>query len=210
MSNRLGSSMTQHAGYFLIFIGLYLCYLFLIALIIRLKSIEPSHSLLHTSRQPKFRPGIGTGQHARLFGVGWFLEWPGGQRPLNSTWPWSGVKLSVLVLWGVCWMFYMRIECWQQAQPYASHNHSLPQPLSRKAPRPLSSHSPPRAKSYLPLGKQHAFLKCLTDKYESSLLGCIISPQAGSHQVRMTSGTFRANTNQPKGELHSTYRTCPR
>ncbi|KAA8565063.1 hypothetical protein EYC84_010823 [Monilinia fructicola] len=30
----------------------------------------------------------------------------------------------------------------------------LPQPLSRKAPRPLSSHSSPRAKSYLPLDQQ--------------------------------------------------------
>ncbi|KAB8290150.1 hypothetical protein EYC80_011019 [Monilinia laxa] len=154
MSNGLGSLMPQHAGNSLIFIALCLCYFFLIALIIRLKPMEPSHTLLHTSRQPKFRPEIGTGRHARLFGVGWFLEWPGGQRPLNSTWPWSGVKLSVLVLWGVCWMFYMRIECWQQAQPYASHNHSLPQLLSRKAPGPLSFHSCARAKNYLPLDQQ--------------------------------------------------------
>lgn len=36
---------------------------------------------------------------------GWFAEWPNGQRPLSTTWPWN-VKPSLLVLWGVCWMFY--------------------------------------------------------------------------------------------------------
>jgi hypothetical protein len=41
-----------------------------------------------------------------VFGVGWFFEWPSGQHPLNSTWPWADVKPSLLVLWGVCWMFF--------------------------------------------------------------------------------------------------------
>ena len=36
---------------------------------------------------------------------GWFAEWPNGQPPLNTTWPWN-VKPSLVVLWGVCWMFY--------------------------------------------------------------------------------------------------------
>lgn len=40
-----------------------------------------------------------------VFGVGWFFEWPSGLHPLNSTWPWADVKPSLLVLWGVCWMF---------------------------------------------------------------------------------------------------------
>jgi hypothetical protein len=40
-----------------------------------------------------------------VFNVGWFFEWPSGRHPLNSTWPWSGVKPSLLVLWGICWMF---------------------------------------------------------------------------------------------------------
>lgn len=35
----------------------------------------------------------------------WFAEWPGGRRPLSTTWPWN-VRPSLLVLWGVCWMFY--------------------------------------------------------------------------------------------------------
>ena len=38
-------------------------------------------------------------------GDAWFTEWPKGRRPLNTTWPWD-VKVSLLVLWGVCWMFY--------------------------------------------------------------------------------------------------------
>lgn len=41
-----------------------------------------------------------------VFGIGWFFEWPGGRHPLNSTWPWADVKPSLVVLWGVCWMFY--------------------------------------------------------------------------------------------------------
>lgn len=45
------------------------------------------------------------GRLSSLFGSGWFFEWPGGKRPLNSTWPWADVKPSLLVLWGVCWMF---------------------------------------------------------------------------------------------------------
>jgi hypothetical protein len=45
------------------------------------------------------------GRLGALFGSGWFFEWPRGKRPLNSTWPWADVKPSLLVLWGVCWMF---------------------------------------------------------------------------------------------------------
>lgn len=61
-----------------------------------------------------------------LFGVGWFFEWPGGRHPLNSTWPWADVKPSLLVLWGVCWMFIM-------ALPVAmSRSSSQPSPLSHK------------------------------------------------------------------------------
>lgn len=32
-------------------------------------------------------------------------EWPDGHRLLSTTWPWN-VKISILVIWGVCWMFY--------------------------------------------------------------------------------------------------------
>ena len=35
----------------------------------------------------------------------YFAEWPGRRPPLNTTWPWL-VKPSLMVLWGVCWMFY--------------------------------------------------------------------------------------------------------
>ena len=42
--------------------------------------------------------------HWRL-GEGWFAEWPNSHRPLSTTWPWN-IKPSLLVLWGVCWMFH--------------------------------------------------------------------------------------------------------
>jgi hypothetical protein len=38
-------------------------------------------------------------------GDGWFHEWPNIRRPLSTTWPWN-IKPSLVVLWGVCWMFY--------------------------------------------------------------------------------------------------------
>ena len=44
-------------------------------------------------------------QHLKRIGEGWFAEWPNGRRPLSTTWPWN-IKPSLLVLWGVCWMFY--------------------------------------------------------------------------------------------------------
>lgn len=44
-------------------------------------------------------------QQRRQTDEGWFAEWPNGQRPLNTTWPWN-VKPSLVILWGVCWMFY--------------------------------------------------------------------------------------------------------
>lgn len=47
---------------------------------------------------------------ADLFGIGWWFEWPGGYHPLNSTWPWADVQPSLLVLWGVCWMFATPID----------------------------------------------------------------------------------------------------
>lgn len=44
-------------------------------------------------------------QLSRTIFQGWFSEWPNGQRPLNTTWPWN-VRPSLVVLWGVCWMFF--------------------------------------------------------------------------------------------------------
>ena len=37
----------------------------------------------------------------------WYSEWSSGRPPLNSTMPWN-IKASLVVLWGVCWMFYDR------------------------------------------------------------------------------------------------------
>ena len=44
-------------------------------------------------------------QHSKRIDEGWFAEWPNSHRPLSTTWPWN-IKPSLLVLWGVCWMFY--------------------------------------------------------------------------------------------------------
>ncbi|KAI4286996.1 MAG: hypothetical protein L6R35_003753 [Caloplaca aegaea] len=44
-------------------------------------------------------------QQERQLDFGWFSEWPNGRRPLSTTWPWN-IKPSLVVLWGVCWMFY--------------------------------------------------------------------------------------------------------
>lgn len=59
----------------------------------------------------------------------WFSEWVGGRPPLSSTMPWN-IKPSLVVLWGVCWMFYMtnapsstpgqsREDAWMTAQAWA-------------------------------------------------------------------------------------------
>ena len=45
-------------------------------------------------------------EQQRRLHSGWFTEWPSGQRPLSTTWPWN-IKPSLMVLWGVCWMFYI-------------------------------------------------------------------------------------------------------
>lgn len=44
-------------------------------------------------------------QYSQRIGEEWFAEWPNGHRPLSTTWPWN-IEPSLLVLWGVCWMFY--------------------------------------------------------------------------------------------------------
>ncbi|TAQ88062.1 hypothetical protein B7494_g3591 [Chlorociboria aeruginascens] len=77
-----------------------------------------------------------------IFEIGWFFEWPGGQRPLNSTWPWTGVRPSLLVIWGVCWMFVMahpRLGYWEESpQPG-------PLPSAQRTPNPnFSAGQPPR------------------------------------------------------------------
>ncbi|KAL9045883.1 MAG: hypothetical protein Q9214_001150 [Letrouitia sp. 1 TL-2023] len=41
----------------------------------------------------------------RHLDYGWFSEWPNSRRPLSTTWPWNIIP-SLVVLWGVCWMFY--------------------------------------------------------------------------------------------------------
>jgi hypothetical protein len=62
----------------------------------------------------------------------WFSEWAGGRPPLVTTMPWT-IKPSLVVLWGVCWMFYMTNaspsqsgqpgeDAWIQQQPWIQRN----------------------------------------------------------------------------------------
>jgi hypothetical protein len=39
------------------------------------------------------------------FVASWFFEWPNRRRLFSTTMPWN-VRISLLVLWGVCWMFF--------------------------------------------------------------------------------------------------------
>ncbi|KAF2276355.1 uncharacterized protein EI97DRAFT_433196 [Westerdykella ornata] len=61
--------------------------------------------------------------------LNWFSEFPDGQRPLSTTWPWS-IKPSLAVLWGVCWMFPVLPvydETDQQSQQNVSIRVRIPQ-----------------------------------------------------------------------------------
>ncbi|KAK2764344.1 hypothetical protein FQN54_009037 [Arachnomyces sp. PD_36] len=48
-------------------------------------------------------------QQQRKLGGNWFNEWPDGRRPLSTTWPWN-IRPSLVILWGVCWMFYNNVS----------------------------------------------------------------------------------------------------
>lgn len=39
------------------------------------------------------------------------FEWPSGRRPPCTTMPWN-IWPSLMVLWGVCWMFYTPLSDW--------------------------------------------------------------------------------------------------
>ena len=66
------------------------------------------------------------GQGCRKNVVEWFTEWVGGCPPLNSTMPWN-IKPSLMVLWGVCWMFYPPAGDWAPGQqPVGQGNVPVP------------------------------------------------------------------------------------
>ncbi|KAL8776722.1 MAG: hypothetical protein Q9213_008160 [Squamulea squamosa] len=77
--------------------------------------------------------------HDRQLDHGWFSEWPNGRRPLSTTWPWN-IRPSLVVLWGVCWMFYdnntRSVEQLRQQledREGASSSWSLPTPQTAAA-----------------------------------------------------------------------------
>lgn len=55
--------------------------------------------------EEKIQPWQHSWLQERQLDFGWFSEWPNSRRPLSTTWPWN-IKPSLVVLWGVCWMFY--------------------------------------------------------------------------------------------------------
>jgi len=68
----------------------------------------------------------------------WCSEFSGVQRPLSTTWPWS-IRPCLAVLWGVCWMFEMKIkaeECqWSdRRQPWTIEVESAPWTGTSEAP----------------------------------------------------------------------------
>ncbi|MCJ1224538.1 hypothetical protein MMC12_001183 [Toensbergia leucococca] len=65
---------------------------------------------------------------------GWFSEWPNSRHPLSTTWPWN-VKPSLLVLWGVCWMFFDN-EASNEGEDLGNGNNIWPQ---RQQPRRIAN-----------------------------------------------------------------------
>ena len=122
-----------------------------------------------------------------LFGVGWFFEWPGGRHPLNSTWPWADVKPSLLVLWGVCWMFVMALPI------SMSRSSSQPSSLSYR-PRVFPTHKRSYCYCYGPTQRHehHHYCKPCTLLSPSLPLlfiwsGCRVSQLDTSNGVVLTS-----------------------
>ena len=69
--------------------------------------------------------------------VSWFSEWSSSRRPLSTTWPWN-IKPSLIVLWGVCWMFYAdgdstRMPDQAEGFPYTFWTGHSPQPPQEAA-----------------------------------------------------------------------------
>ena len=76
----------------------------------------------------------------------WFAEWPGRRPPLNTTWPWL-VKPSLMVLWGVCWMFYgenayQSSPIGQDGRTQRAHQLEIRQPRQRGQQGPDLGKSP--------------------------------------------------------------------
>ena len=59
----------------------------------------------HNVAEDNFPPWRYRWRYSKRTGEDWFTEWPNSRRPLSTTWPWN-IKPSLVVLWGVCWMFY--------------------------------------------------------------------------------------------------------
>ena len=66
-------------------------------------------------------------EQQRRLRLDWFTEWPSGQPPLSTTMPWN-IKPSLMVLWGVCWMFYMTTGLPNVSRQTHDDDWAVPQP----------------------------------------------------------------------------------
>ncbi|KAL8673972.1 MAG: hypothetical protein Q9168_001615 [Polycauliona sp. 1 TL-2023] len=85
---------------------------------------------------------------------GWFSEWPGGRRPLSTTWPWN-IRPSLVVLWGVCWMFYDNStrsveQLRQQLEDREVASSFWSQPTPRSAATSSQAHYPASSPNSVP------------------------------------------------------------
>lgn len=107
---------------------------------------------------------------------GWFAEWPNGLPPLSTTWPWNDVRPSLVVLWGVCWMFYDNQFAWMTRKPGNSNGGAG------------TRHSPPQS-STLP---RNNLRKTLTPtRLQAPLQGKVIANDSGADSVADNSFDFR-------------------
>ena len=79
-----------------------------------------------------------------------FAEWPGRRPPLSTTWPWL-VKPSLMVLWGVCWMFYADNGYPPNAAEQDGHTHRA-HPLELRQTRPSGQQGTDFGESSLSFG----------------------------------------------------------
>lgn len=76
---------------------------------------QAARQVLHDSLE-LLKAEIHRWQQRKALDDDWFAEWPSGRRPLSTTWPWN-IKPSLVVLWGVCWKFFVEYNSSGQSMP---------------------------------------------------------------------------------------------
>lgn len=84
---------------------------------------------------------------------GWFSEWPNSRRPLSTTWPWNIIP-SLVVLWGVCWMFYDNTTKSLRKLREELESGESGNTWERQQPRPNATSSQRKQVAFIPSGTQ--------------------------------------------------------